>query len=141
MIVDGCCLQSAVKVGIVRKGHAEEVSHQSQFGDRLFHPWDALGADRTTPKFQVLFVCLKQMTGELLQLLLKLAGRRDDGSCHHDGVTTASGTEPVKAGIGVCVADHDVRRIDGKLLRQYLRHNGFGAVSPERRIELRKNFA
>ena len=84
------------------------------------------------------FVCLKEMAGELLQLLLKFTGRRDDGPRHHDGVTTASGTEPVKAGIGVCVADHDIRRIDGKLLRQYLRHNGLGAVSPERRIELRK---
>ena len=67
-------------------------------------------------EFQIRFVCLKEMAGELLQLL-KLTGRRDDGSRHHDGVTTASGTEPVKAGIGVCVTDHDVRRIDGKLLR------------------------
>src|ERR1700735_4487627 len=141
MIVDGSRFQSTVKVRFVRKGHAEKVSHQSEFGDRLLHAGDALGADGASTEFQIRFVCLKEMAGELLQLLLKLTGRRDDGSRHHDGVTTASGTEPVKAGIGVCVADHDVRRIDGKLLRQYLRHNGFGAVSPERRIELRKNFA
>ena len=115
--------------------------HQSEFGDCLLHTWNALRANGTSPEFQIRFVCLKKVTSEFLEFLLKFTPCRNDGARHHNGVTTAAWTNPLKPESEFCVADHDIRRIDGKLLRQDLRHNSFGAVSPERRIELRENFA
>ena len=108
MIVDRGCFQSAVELRIIREGHAEEVSHQGQFPNSLLHARHALRADGTVAKFEVLDVCLKHVAGKLLQLLLELARRCHDSSCHHNSVTTAAGTESVEAGVGIRVADHDV---------------------------------
>jgi hypothetical protein len=99
MIVYSGGFQSAVKVRIVREGHAEEVSHQSEFGDCLLHTWNALRANGTSPEFQIRFVCLKKVTSEFLEFLLKFTRCRNDGARHHNGVTTAAWTESVKAGI------------------------------------------
>src|ERR1700761_1029897 len=115
MIVHCGSFQSAVKVRIIRKRHAEEISHQSEFSDRLLHTWNTLRANGTSPKFQIRFICLEKVTSELLELLLKFTRCRNYGPRHHNSVTAAAWTKSIKARIGVSVADHDVRRINGKL--------------------------
>src|SRR5262249_3870356 len=108
VIVDRSCFESAVEFGIIWKGHAEEVSHQGQFPNRLLHARDALGADGAVAEFEIFYICLKHVAGKLLQLLLELPRRCHDSSCHHNGVATAARTKPIEAGVGIRVADHDV---------------------------------